>query len=125
MLGCVASGSFSLFSCVVVFEWLRGFISGWFRVGVFGQGSQPRKLGKRLVRGYPIIEAEVVYCMKYEMCETPEDFIARRTRLLFLDKQACVKALPRIVEIMAIERGWGRWRMRTELRRALDFCDTF
>jgi glycerol-3-phosphate dehydrogenase len=63
--------------------------------------------------------------MKYEMCETPEDFIARRTRLLFLDKQACIEALPRIVEIMAAERGWGRWKSRTELNRALAFCDTF
>mmetsp|Transcript_2052 Transcript_2052/g.6639 ORF Transcript_2052/g.6639 Transcript_2052/m.6639 type:complete len:596 (+) Transcript_2052:1662-3449(+) len=87
--------------------------------------AEERKLGKRLVRGYPIIEAEVIYCMKYEMCETPEDFIARRTRLLFLDKQACIEALPRIVEIMAAERGWGRWKSRTELNRALAFCDTF
>jgi glycerol-3-phosphate dehydrogenase len=87
--------------------------------------AEERKLGKRLVRGYPIIEAEIVYCMKYEMCETPEDFIARRTRLLFLDKQACVEALPRIVDIMATERGWGRWKKRSELKRALEFCDTF
>jgi len=87
--------------------------------------AEARKLGKRLVRGYPIIEAEVVYCMKYEMCETPEDFIARRTRLLFLDKQACVEALPRIVDIMAEEAGWGRWRKAAELKRALAFCDTF
>ena len=87
--------------------------------------AESRKLGKRLVRGYPIIEAEVVYCMKYEMCETPEDFVARRTRLLFLDKQACIEALPRIVDIMAAEAGWGRWKARAELRRAVSFCETF
>jgi glycerol-3-phosphate dehydrogenase len=31
-----------------------------------------------------------------EYCETPEDFIARRTRLAFLDRLACEQALPRV-----------------------------
>lgn len=31
-----------------------------------------------------------------EYCETPEDFIARRTRLAFLDKLACEQALPKV-----------------------------
>lgn len=82
-------------------------------------------LGKRLVRGYPVIEAEVLYTMRYEMCETPEDFISRRTRLIFLDRRACQEALPRIVELMGRERGWSHRRMRKELSRAMEFTDTF
>ena len=38
----------------------------------------------------------MVYAVQHEMCETPEDFIARRTRLAFLDTQACSEALPKV-----------------------------
>lgn len=58
--------------------------------------AEARKLGKRLVRGHPMIEAEVVYAVQHEACETPEDFIARRTRLAFLDTAATEDALPRV-----------------------------
>jgi glycerol-3-phosphate dehydrogenase len=83
------------------------------------------KLGRRLVRGYPVIEAEVVYTCRHEYCETPEDFVARRTRLAFLDRPATLEALPRVVELMAVEKGWGRGRQKAELQRAKEFLSTF
>ena len=58
--------------------------------------AEQRKLGRRLVRGHPVLEAEVVYAVHHEYCETPEDFIARRSRLAFLDHRACQEALPRV-----------------------------
>ena len=58
--------------------------------------AEERKLGRRLVRGHPMIEAEVVYAAQNEYCETAEDFIARRTRLAFLDVNATRQALPRV-----------------------------
>ena len=58
--------------------------------------AEQRKLGRRLVRGHPVLEAEVVYAVHNEYCETPEDFIARRSRLAFLDHRACSEALPRV-----------------------------
>ena len=58
--------------------------------------AEQRKLGRRLVRGHPVLEAEVVYAVHHEYCETPEDFIARRSRLAFLDHRACEEALPRV-----------------------------
>ena len=48
------------------------------------------------MRGHPVLEAEVVYAVHNEYCETPEDFIARRSRLAFLDQRACQEALPRV-----------------------------
>ena len=48
------------------------------------------------MRGHPVLEAEVVYAVHNEYCETPEDFIARRSRLAFLDHRACQEALPRV-----------------------------
>lgn len=58
--------------------------------------AEERKLGRRLVRGHPMLEAEVVYAAQNEYCETIEDFIARRTRLAFLDVNATKEALPRV-----------------------------
>ena len=58
--------------------------------------AEEQKLGKRLVRGHPMIEAEVPYACRHEFCEHAEDFIARRTRLAFLDTSATEQALPRV-----------------------------
>lgn len=46
-----------------------------------------------------------------EYCETPEDFIARRTRLAFLDKLACEQALPRVSCLSwTHHKHWHSWR---------------
>ena len=58
--------------------------------------AEERRLGRRLVRGHPMIEAEVVWAVREELCETACDFIARRTRLAFVDTAACEQALPRV-----------------------------
>lgn len=58
--------------------------------------AEDQKLGKRLVRGHPMLQAEVVYAARHEYCETVEDFLARRTRLAFLDTRACEEAIPQV-----------------------------
>lgn len=95
------------------------------RAGRVTRIAEQQQLGRRLVRGYPVLEAEVPYAMRHEYCETVEDFVARRSRLAFLDRLACEQALPRVVELMAAERGWGRRRAAAELRAARAFLDTF
>jgi len=82
-------------------------------------------LGRRLTRGHPEIEAEVVYAATHEFCETAEDFLARRTRLAFVDVAAAEQALPRVVELLASAKGWGWWRTRREERAARAFLETF
>ena len=111
-----------------------------------------RQLGKRLVRGHPMLEAEVVYAINEEYCRTAQDFLARRTRLAFLDTRAALEALPRVggealkipsslefrpfpsmnsifspqvVELMGAELKWSRSRKRSEIRNAKKFLDTF
>ncbi|CAL8470362.1 g9904 [Coccomyxa elongata] len=95
------------------------------RAKVITRIAEERKLGKRLVRGHPMIEAEVVYAVHHEYCEHPDDFIARRTRLAFLDVAATEQALPRIVELMAQEKGWWWARRRAEMKRAQEYLATF
>ena len=73
--------------------------------------AEEQKLGKRLVRGHPMIEAEVPYACRAEFCEHAEDFIARRTRLAFLDTSATEQALPRVGSLVL-----NFWTMISELR---------
>jgi len=87
--------------------------------------AEKEKLGKRLVRGHPLLEAEVAYCCRNEYCETIEDFIARRTRLVFLDTLATREALPWVAELMAREHGWSDARRRSELQKAESLLETF
>eukprot|EP00878_Enallax_costatus_P012574 GHUV01013132.1.p1 GENE.GHUV01013132.1~~GHUV01013132.1.p1 ORF type:complete len:476 (+),score=131.45 GHUV01013132.1:351-1778(+) len=49
-----------------------------------------------LVPGHPYIEAEVVHACRSEYCASVEDFLARRTRLAFLDSKAAEAAIPRV-----------------------------
>ena len=70
-------------------------------------------VGKRLVDEYPYIEAEVVYSIKEYAC-TAVDFLARRSRLAFLNAQAASEALPRVLDLMAKELNWSKSRKEQE-----------
>ncbi|KAK1283821.1 hypothetical protein QJS10_CPB21g00543 [Acorus calamus] len=87
--------------------------------------AQDENLGKRLAHGYPYLEAEVAYCARNEYCESAIDFIARRTRLAFLDVDAAAQALPRIIQILATELGWNGERLERERMDAEGFLQTF
>ncbi|KAI4351474.1 hypothetical protein L6164_005841 [Bauhinia variegata] len=87
--------------------------------------AQSENLGKRLAHGYPFLEAEVAYCARHEYCESAVDFIARRSRLAFLDTDAAGHALPRVIEILAAEHKWDKSRQKQELQNAREFLETF
>ncbi|KAG2443672.1 hypothetical protein HXX76_002020 [Chlamydomonas incerta] len=89
------------------------------------QTAEDRGLGARLVAGHPFLEAEVVYAVWHEYCQTPDDFLARRTRLAFLDARAALSALPRVVDLMAAECGWDGARRSTMSASARDYLATF
>lgn len=82
-------------------------------------------LSKRLVPNHPVIEAEVVYAARAEYCQTAVDFLARRTRLAFLDIKAAEEALPRVVELLGAELKWSFMRRRREISDAKKFLSTF
>lgn len=86
---------------------------------------QNENLGKRLAHGYPFLEAEVAYCARHEYCESAIDFIARRSRLAFLDTDAAGRALPRIIKILADEHKWDKARQKLEMQKAKEFLETF
>ena len=65
-------------------------------------------LNKVLHPNFNIKEGEVVWSIRNEMARTVEDFLARRTRTLFLDAKASIEMAPKVANLMAIELQMNR-----------------
>lgn len=64
-------------------------------------------LATLLAPGYPFIEAEVLYAVRYEMALTLETVLTRRVPLRLHDTQAAAAATERVAAIMASELDWS------------------
>jgi glycerol-3-phosphate dehydrogenase len=68
------------------------------------------ELSRKLHPELPYLAVEVAWAVRYEMAQTLEDVLARRTRALFLNAKAAVEAAPEAAGIMAAELGRGeKW----------------
>ena len=65
------------------------------------------ELGGRLIDDLPYIRAEVVYACREEMAKTPDDVLARRTRITIEDRQRGLGILDDVAGLMAKELGWS------------------
>lgn len=77
--------------------------------------------GHNLIHPYPFLRAEIAYATRYEYATTAVDFLARRTRLAFLDCRAAYKILPEVIDEMARELGWTRQRKAQEYETGVEF----
>lgn len=87
--------------------------------------SEEPRANFRLHDRHPHIEAEVRYAARCEMCETAQDFMARRSCLVFVDANAAYDALSRVITLLAQEHGWGLLRRRQEYAAAKRFICSF
>jgi glycerol-3-phosphate dehydrogenase len=60
---------------------------------------------ERLDERLPYLAGQVVWAARQEMARTVEDVLARRTRALFLDAEAALRAAPRVAALLAGELG--------------------
>jgi glycerol-3-phosphate dehydrogenase len=60
------------------------------------------------------VDGEVRYAVRHEYAQTAVDVLARRTRLAFLNAQAALESLPRVIDIMSEELGWDKRRQDVE-----------
>jgi len=81
--------------------------------------------GDRLVPGYPYIEAEVIYSVRHEWASTADDIIARRTRLAFLNKEAAMRAIPKVVNLMGNELNWDDEKRKQESKNCIEYLQHF
>ncbi|RDA94285.1 hypothetical protein CP533_0576 [Ophiocordyceps camponoti-saundersi (nom. inval.)] len=68
----------------------------------------------RLSPSFPFIEAEIRHAVRAEAACTAADVISRRMRLAFLDVDEALRALPRVIDVMARELSWSRRRCDRE-----------
>ncbi|KND92767.1 Glycerol-3-phosphate dehydrogenase, mitochondrial [Tolypocladium ophioglossoides CBS 100239] len=80
--------------------------------------------GERISQLYPFVDGEIRYAVRHEYAQTPVDVLARRTRLAFLNAQAALEALPKIIDIMAEELNWDRRRQELEWTETLTFLNS-
>ena len=73
---------------------------------------------ERIVAGYPVIEAEILWALKNEFAFTIMDVLSRRTRLAFLDAKASFEALDRVAIIMGKHFGWSDEELAEQVRIA-------
>jgi glycerol-3-phosphate dehydrogenase len=64
-------------------------------------------LGRPLVGGLPYLRAEAVYGVRYEMAQSLDDVLSRRTRCLPLDREAAAHAAGAVATLIAPELGWS------------------
>lgn len=64
-------------------------------------------LARPLVPGQAYLRAEAVYAVRYEMAQTIDDVLSRRTRAALHDDRASAAAAPQVAALMAAELGWS------------------
>lgn len=78
--------------------------------------------GKKINPLYPFVDGEVRYAVRHEYAQTAVDVIARRMRLAFLNAQAALEALPKVIDIMAGELKWDSKRKDKEWKDCKSFA---
>ncbi|KEY64427.1 hypothetical protein S7711_05246 [Stachybotrys chartarum IBT 7711] len=80
--------------------------------------------GERISQLYPFVDGEIRYSVRHEYASTAVDVLARRTRLAFLNAQAALEALPKIIDIMTEELNWSRQRQELEWKESVAFLES-
>ena len=65
--------------------------------------ASDKLLGEPMHADLPFTRAEVIWATRHEMARSVEDFLARRTRALFLNSSAAMAMAPEVARIMALE----------------------
>jgi len=62
-------------------------------------------LSAKLHEAFHYTYADLLYAIRFELAETLEDLLARRTRLLFMDARAALALAPQVLAFLAKEKG--------------------
>ncbi|HDP35846.1 MAG TPA: glycerol-3-phosphate dehydrogenase/oxidase [Candidatus Hydrogenedentes bacterium] len=62
-----------------------------------------------------VCAGEVIWAVREEQARTVEDFLARRSRALFLNARAAVEAAPKVAALMAVELGRDEAWQQTQI----------
>jgi len=80
-------------------------------------------VGNRLHSEFPYIEAEVRFACREYACSAT-DVLARRMRIAFLNVEAALEVLPKVVDIMSNELNWSDKEKKKQIDDATKFLNT-
>ncbi|MFM8649509.1 MAG: FAD-dependent oxidoreductase [Actinomycetota bacterium] len=80
------------------------------------------ELEQPLVNGLPYSRAEAVYAARFEMVNTLDDVLSRRTRALIFDRDAARRAARSTAELIAPHLGWSADRIDAEVAAFEEIC---
>lgn len=90
-------------------------------VAALASATDSNHRGERLTPQFPFIDGEVRYAVRSEYAQTAADVLARRTRLSFLNAQAALEVLPRVIDLMGEELQWNQTRKDREWTETVRF----
>ena len=74
--------------------------------------EEDETLGEYVSEKLQIVKAQIVWAVRKEWARTVEDFLARRTRALFLDARESIRMAPAVAKIIAAELGYNNeWEL--------------
>ena len=79
-----------------------------------------KSLLEKIHKKVPMIKAEIVYQIRYEMAMKPNDILFRRTRIGTLDHQVMFEVLPVILDIFTNELKWDDKKREAENNNTLE-----
>lgn len=88
---------------------------------IFALTEENELLGGFLSEKLQVIKAQAIWAVRKEWCRTVEDFLARRTRALFLDARESLRMAPVVAKLMADELGFDEEWQSNQLK---DFENT-
>ena len=74
---------------------------------VFGLIQADATLAEPLVRGLPYLRAEALFAVRYEMANSVDDVLSRRTRARLYARDDCAAAADSVAELIGNELGWS------------------
>jgi glycerol-3-phosphate dehydrogenase len=73
------------------------------------------QLVEPIVEGSFVIGAEVIFAVRYELARSLNDFLIRRTSMIWRTPPAAIAAAPKVARLMATELAWSAAREESEI----------
>ncbi len=78
---------------------------------------------EKIVEEYPILKAEILYCVDNEFVKKPLDFLVRRVDLALIDVRSAKKSLKVVTKVLQTRFGWDEEKYLEEFEKALDILN--
>jgi glycerol-3-phosphate dehydrogenase len=90
---------------------------------LFGLVQSDPALGEPLVPGLPYLRAEAVFAVRYEMAQSVDDVLSRRTRARLYGRDDAAAVARDVADLIAPELGWTSAQAQASADEFVRYCD--